>query len=163
MKSITLTVPMPPNIANRQMHHMVKHRFKLGYWAVLDNILFGIWDDKPLKWLVKYQVGKRGIAQLKRDAHHLILDWILRKDCRVPKPESPFPVARISSVMYVARAMDKGNAMNRHKWIEDYLTERGFITNDDDKHLDWDGFPKQVVKQGQEYKIVITLTPLEEI
>jgi hypothetical protein len=45
---ITLTVPMPPNIANRQMHHMVKHRVKVGYWALLDLMLGFGYDARLL-------------------------------------------------------------------------------------------------------------------
>jgi hypothetical protein len=56
--------------------------------------------------------------------------------------------------------MDDGNAMNRHKWIEDWLTTRGYIVDDRKKNLEWEGFPEQIVKRDGNYSITLTLTPI---
>lgn len=34
-------MPLPPNLANARMHHMVKHRAKVEYWRHLDLLLAG--------------------------------------------------------------------------------------------------------------------------
>ncbi len=34
--TITLVLPMPPNLANARMHWRTKHRAKVDYWATLD-------------------------------------------------------------------------------------------------------------------------------
>ena len=81
-----------------------------------------------------------------------------RLDRRIAPPEKPAERTRIASVMYVARKMDQGNAMNRHKWVEDWLTQRGFIAGDDPVHLEWAGFPEQ--RLGDEPLIELTLSPL---
>ena len=47
--------------------------------------------------------------------------------------------------MYLHSPMDDGNAMNRMKWVEDWLKAWGYITDDSKKHLEWTGFPKQVI------------------
>ena len=35
-RAIDLIFPMPPNLANSRMHHMVKAKIKVAYWSVLD-------------------------------------------------------------------------------------------------------------------------------
>jgi len=81
----------------------------------------------------------------------------------IPKPPAvPMQCASISSVMYLGAAMDDGNAMNRHKWVEDWLTTRGYIADDRKKNLKWLSFPEQIVKRGGDYRIEITLTELSQ-
>lgn len=38
MKAITLTVPLPPNLANSRMHWRVKHNRKVAYWQTLSEM-----------------------------------------------------------------------------------------------------------------------------
>jgi hypothetical protein len=52
--------------------------------------------------------------------------------------------------------MDADNAMARHKWVIDWLQKAGYIVND--RYAKWTDLPTQVVKQGQEYRIELTLT-----
>jgi len=81
----------------------------------------------------------------------------------IPKPpRKPFEKARIKSVMRLGAAMDDGNAMNRHKWIEDWLTTRGYIVDDRKKNLEWEGLPEQIIKRDGNYSITITLTQTEK-
>lgn len=42
---LTLTLPMPPNLANARMHWRAKHREKRDYWMILDSKL--AWKDIP--------------------------------------------------------------------------------------------------------------------
>lgn len=70
--------------------------------------------------------------------------------------------ARIRATYYLGARMDTGNAMNRAKWCEDWLVERGFIVGDKSDQLQWEGFPEQVVKRDGNYRIVLTLTPLAQ-
>jgi hypothetical protein len=114
-------VPMPPNLANGRMHHMVKHREKLAYWRALDCLL----------------VSRR-----------------------VPRPpKRPWPRATVSSAMVLGNAMDDGNAMNRHKWLEDWLVSRGYLADDSRKHLTWAGLPAQRVSRTEPPTITLTITP----
>ena len=47
-------LPMPPNLANARMHHMVKHRAKVEYWRHLDLLLAGkVFDAPPAQPLQK--------------------------------------------------------------------------------------------------------------
>ncbi len=80
-----------------------------------------------------------------------------------PPPPTPFARARIDSVMHLANVMDKDNAMRRHKWVLDWLKTRGYITDDNDKHLDWVSFPEQRVKRDGNYRIELTLTEMSVV
>lgn len=71
-------------------------------------------------------------------------------------PELGFGHVLVTSVMYLGRQMDVDNAMARHKWVLDWLQKAGYIV--DDRYVKWTDFPTQVVKQGQEYRIELTLT-----
>src|SRR5690242_5225455 len=77
-----------------------------------------------------------------------------------PPPATAFSRVRLSSVMYLGGAMDEDNAMHRHKPVLDWLKTRGYIVDDRKRVLTWAGFPEQIVKRGQEYRIEITLTPI---
>jgi hypothetical protein len=63
---------------------------------------------------------------------------------QLPQPPQEAPErATISATMYLGNYMDDGNAMNRMKWIEDWLKAWGYIRDDSKKHLEWAGFPVQ--------------------
>ena len=62
--------------------------------------------------------------------------------------------------MHLGAAMDDGNAMNRHKWLEDWLVTRGYLVDDRKSCLTWETFPTQIVKRDGKYRIELTLTPL---
>lgn len=131
--TITLVVPMPPNISNGSHGHwQARHRQKRAYWTELDLI-----------------------AQLYR-SH--ILDRT-RSPYVIPlPPERPFPRATLTSRMYLGNAMDDSNAMRRHKWVEDWLVTRGYLVDDRKKCLTWAGFPEQIVKRDGNYRLVLTIT-----
>lgn len=75
----------------------------------------------------------------------------------------PVPLSRIAvhSVMYLGGAMDDDNAMHRHKWIFDWLKKRKYISDDRRKNLQWEGLPEQVVRRDGNYRVELTLTPVE--
>ena len=119
MPRLTLTVPMPPNMANGRMHWRTKHRARTEYFAACDF---------------------RQRARL------------------VPKPPAvPFGKAALTVTMHVGARHDVDNAMARCKWAIDWLTTRGYIADDGPDCLMWTGFPEQVVKRGDGYKLVLTL------
>lgn len=77
-----------------------------------------------------------------------------------PPPRRPFAKASLHSTMHLGAVMDDGNAMRRHKWVEDWLTTRGYIADDRKKVLKWVAFPVQVVTRNGERKIELVLTEL---
>ena len=77
-----------------------------------------------------------------------------------PPPPAPLPRATLRSVMYVGGAMDDDNAVARHKWAIDWLRTRGYIATDRRSGLRWEAFPEQIVRRDQNYRLVLTLTPL---
>ena len=98
----------------------------------------------------------------KKKAYWQRLD-LLQDLKEIPKPPAvPFQCASIRSVMYLGAAMDDGNAMNRHKWVEDWLTTRGYIADDRKKNLKWLAFPEQIVKRNGEYRIEIELNEITQ-
>jgi hypothetical protein len=128
--TLTLTLPMPPNISNGSHGHWrTRHREKVRYWDVLD----GIAALKPGSWM-----------------GCVIPD----------PPGEPYPRATIRSTMYLGAAMDQSNSMRRHKWVEDWLVTRGYIADDRKKCLTWEAFPEQIVKRDGNYRLVLTITPL---
>ena len=79
----------------------------------------------------------------------------------IPEPPETTPErVRISSRMFLGARMDVDNAMHRHKWILDWLQRCAYIRNDNAKHLEWAGFPEQIVKRDGNYRVEITLTPI---
>jgi len=118
--ALTITFPMPLNLANARLHWRVKHNAKVAYWETLDNL----------------QTVKRIPAP----------------------PKTPWTKVRVASVMVVGAAMDDGNAMNRHKWVEDWLVTRGYLVDDSKKHLTWDGVPTQRISRKEPASITLTLT-----
>lgn len=155
VRVLTFVLPMPPNVANRQMHHMVRHRIKRGYWALLD-VLHGLpHDAKALR-----AFGGVKMPDLAAQIGHA-LAFASRNPVRKIEPLG-FGFASIRSTMYLGAAMDHGNAMNRHKWVEDWLVTRGYIVDDAPDCLQWDGLPQQEIKRDGDYRIALTLTELPE-
>lgn len=82
---------------------------------------------------------------------------------QIPRPPAtPIASATLRSVMYLGGAMDDENAAARHKIAIDWLRERGYIAGDRRKHLRWESFPEQIVKRDGNYRLVLTITPIEE-
>jgi hypothetical protein len=120
--ALTLTLPMPPNMANARMHWRVKQNAKTEYWARL-NLLHaaGVIARAPY-----------------------------------PTPER----AEIHVRMHVGGQMDHDNAMARLKWLLDWLVGNRYLRDDSPRHLEWAGFPEQVVKKDGNYRCDLTITPL---
>ena len=138
MTALTLTLPMPPNIANGSHGHWrARHREKVAYWDALD-----------------------AVAAMSR-ARARASKVPMQRDLVIPDPP-PVPYARASirSTMYLGAAMDDSNAMRRHKWVEDWLVTRGYLADDRKKCLKWETFPEQIIKRDGNYRLVLTLTPL---
>ena len=60
-------------------------------------------------------------------------------------PAAPPQRARIAVTLYLWAHMDDSNVMRRLKWVEDWLTTRGYIVDDSRKHLEYAGLPAQVI------------------
>lgn len=91
-----------------------------------------------------------------KKAYQATLDALLLAR-QIPAPPMPTPTAiRLTSTMYLGGRMDHDNAMARHKPLADWLATRGYVTND--RHVEWTGFPTQIVKRGQDYRIELELT-----
>lgn len=90
------------------------------------------------------------------------LDMLVYAKRIPPAPPQPFARTSISSTMHLGAAMDDSNAMRRHKWVEDWLTTRGYIKDDRKTALRWEGFPEQVITRGRcaERKIDLVLREL---
>lgn len=88
-------------------------------------------------------------------------DELQRAGLIPPPPRAPFARATIASVMHLGHAMDDDNAMVRHKVSIDWLKTRGYIADDRKKCLQWAGLPEQIVKRNGNYRLVLTLTPVE--
>lgn len=132
MNAITLTVPMPANLANSRMHHMVKHRAKTGYWDSLDIL------------------------------RQLYLSHSIAKSCpyAIPmQPDVPLSPVRLDATMYLGARMDDDNALGRLKWVADWLKTRKYIKDDKRPHCRFT-IPEQIIKRDGNYRIDITLTPL---
>jgi hypothetical protein len=78
-----------------------------------------------------------------------------------PPPPLPWAKATIASRMVLGNLMDDSNAMNRHKWVEDWLVTRGYLVDDSRKHLTWAGIPEQRVSRKNEPELEITLTRVD--
>ena len=76
---------------------------------------------------------------------------------KLPKPPAePITPALASVHFYVWNVMDRGNAMARLKWIEDWLTAHGYIADDSPEHLDYAGFPEQTIdRRNQRVEVTV--------
>lgn len=89
------------------------------------------------------------------------LDDLQRIGVIPPPPQEAYALSSISSVMFLGGAMDDDNAMARHKPLLDWLKTRGYIQDDRKKNLVWEGLPQQIVKRDGNYRIMLTLSPIE--
>jgi hypothetical protein len=190
-RSFELVVPMPPNLANSRIHYQLKDKVRLCYYAVLDLHLLGITDIVTLEKLPKIiesekrkaakktfraaererdRAAEAGRPQKKVSANLSFVRELeviqsfsrpLPEEERLPRNPETLERAAIRSTMYVGTAMDDGNAMNRHKWVEDWLVSRKFLRDDRKKCLTWEGIPTQVVRRDGNYRIALTITALD--
>lgn len=111
-----LVIPMPPNRANARGHWRTHHKARVQYWEALDNIRsWGASATYP---------GKFSIPRA---------------------PDEPIERANLDVTMFVHQRNDAGNAVNRCKWVEDWLVSRGYIVDDAPEYLCWVGMPVQIV------------------
>lgn len=84
----------------------------------------------------------------------------IRKQAKIiPPPPVRWPTfARVEMVLYVARLMDKGNAYNRVKWVEDWLAGHGYIAGDREDQIDLQVSQKVDRKNT---RIHVVITPIE--
>jgi hypothetical protein len=78
-----------------------------------------------------------------------------------PPPKQRISKARIRAKVYAWNKGDTGNVMNRMKWIEDWLVTRGYLEDDSEKHLQWEGFPEQLISRKVK-QVEITITPVRQ-
>jgi hypothetical protein len=85
-----------------------------------------------------------------------------RQNCGLipPPPATPIECATIRSTMHLGAWMDEDGAVSRHKWPIDWLVTRGYLRTDRRTGLRWEAFPEQIVKRDQNYRLILTLTPL---
>ena len=85
-------------------------------------------------------------------------DYYLRCRAAAPPPRAPYERARIHATFYLHNLMDHDNLAARMKWPQDYLVGK-FIVDDSPAHLEWVGFPEQVIDR-KDKRLVIELEPL---
>jgi hypothetical protein len=103
-------------------------------------------------WMQRYKGHERYLEHC---------DWLVVAKRNPLPPRSPLTRFTIRSVMYLGHAMDDDNAMRRHKWPLDWLKTRGYIADDCKACMTWEGLPTQVVKRSADYRIDLTVTPVE--
>lgn len=79
-----------------------------------------------------------------------------------PSPKAPIARATLRSTMYLGAAMDDDNAVIRHKWPIDWLVRAGFLATDRRSCLRWEALPDQVIKRDGDYRLALTITPVQE-
>ena len=86
MTPLTLTFPMPPNLANARMHWRVKHKEKADYWQRLDNLqLQGEIPPPPqVRWHVVsistvMYLARRMDLDNAMARHKWVLDWLVTR------------------------------------------------------------------------------------
>jgi hypothetical protein len=90
-----------------------------------------------------------------RRAYFDVLDERAKAGLIPPPPEGGFGRVILTSVMYLGGKMDVDNAISRHKAPIDWLQRNGYLVND--QYAEWSGFPVQIIKQGQDYRIELEL------
>lgn len=91
--------------------------------------------------------------------YHTMLDDRQRVGLVPPPPTQAYAKVAVTVAMYVWGRMDQGNAVNRMKWIEDWLVSRGYVIDDTEECFRYTGFPTQKVdRKNQRVEI-----ELEEI
>jgi len=83
---LTFRLPMPLNLANSRMHHMVKHKHKVAYWEMLDLLVMGqILPKKPKKPWEKATVRSAMVLGAAMDVdnamarHKWCMDWLVKR------------------------------------------------------------------------------------
>ena len=84
--------------------------------------------------------------------------YYLRCRAAAPPPREPYERCRIHATFYLHNLMDHDNLAARMKWPQDYLVGK-FIVDDDPAHLEWAGFPEQVIDR-KDKRLVIELEPI---
>lgn len=132
-ETLTFVVPMPANRANlRSPGAWRKHkREKDAYWDTLDTLQLLHGATSPSQ--------TRGMAV-------------------PPPPSRPWPAATVAVIYFHTHEMDEDNAVARFKHVADWLTTRGYITDDNKRALQWAGFPRQVKCKRAEVRVEVTLT-----
>ncbi len=131
MSSLRFVIPMPANLANGRMHHMVKHRAKVAYWESLDTlcVVSSARQHQPTAYLVP------------------------------PRPPAPMTPVRIDATLHLGGRMDDDNALARLKWCADWLKTRGYIREDKQPHCRFT-IPEQVIKRDGNYRVELKVTQL---
>ena len=79
---------------------------------------------------------------------------------RLPKPpRTPYGEVRATATLHLYNLMDQGNALNRLKWIEDWLVSRDYVVDDSPKHFTYTGLPTQVIDRKNQ-RIELELSPV---
>jgi len=79
----------------------------------------------------------------------------------LPKPPSQPPAKVLLKATFFGRnATDATGRAERLKWPVDFLVKAGFISDDDDKHLQWAGMPTQVIVKHEPPRIEFDLKVL---
>lgn len=106
--TLTFRVPLPLNLANARLHHMVKHRAKVAYWRHLDLLLAGgILPPPPPAPLQKATLAvtltmpnpmddDNAIARIKHAQDWLVSRGYIAGDSRKHLRLAGLPVQRIS-------------------------------------------------------------------
>jgi len=100
------------------------------------------------------------VKHSKRKAYWRLLDGLLTLGRLPEPPHRPWVRVEATVTYYVWNRMDQGNAMNRLKWIEDWLTSRGYLVDDREENLAYTGLPRQLInrKKGQQ-RVELELRP----
>jgi hypothetical protein len=104
-------------------------------------------------WRTRSRLKKKYRAQL---------DELQNAGLIAPPPRHPLAHVTIRSVMQLGNPMDDDNAIARHKPILDWLKTRGYIVDDRRKCLRWEFFPEQIVRRDGNYRIELTITPVND-
>jgi hypothetical protein len=102
---------------------------------------------------------RRGYAE--KVAYWELLDTLQNCGRILPPPRERWARVSARSTMHLGGAMDDDNALARHKPLLDWLKTRGYLVDDRKKNVRWESMPDQVVKRDGNYRIVLTLTPVE--
>ena len=84
--------------------------------------------------------------------------YYLRCRAAAPPPRVPYGRCRIRATFYLQNLLDHDNLAARMKWPQDYLVGK-FIVDDSPAHLEWVGFPEQVIDR-KDKRLVIELEPI---
>lgn len=125
--SLTLTLPMPPNIANNRGHSR--------------------WEGSAKKRWLWGTPNALGVVNLMRMSPPLAK--LL--------PATPFERVTISATLYVWARMDDDNAVARLKWPLDALKHAGFIVDDKRPWCRLLGIPVQKIdRKHQRIELVLS-------